>query len=75
MTMAVFRRLDPYLRISITLDNDTAFARYGLLASACAMATWLALSAHNARSVKSSGLLGRRLIDFGHFAQLAACRT
>jgi IS30 family transposase len=38
--MAVFRRLDPRLRCSITFDNDTAFARHGLLASACAMATW-----------------------------------
>ena len=37
---AVFRRLDPRLRASITFDNDTAFARHGLLASACAMATW-----------------------------------
>ena len=38
--MAVFRRLDPRLRSSITLDNDTAFARHGLLASACSMTTW-----------------------------------
>ena len=38
--MAVFRRLDPRLRSSITFDNDTAFARHGLLASACSMATW-----------------------------------
>jgi transposase, IS30 family len=38
--MAVFRRLDPRLRSSITLDNDAAFARHGLLASACSMATW-----------------------------------
>jgi IS30 family transposase len=38
--MAVFRRLDPRLRSSITFDNDTAFARHGLLASVCAMATW-----------------------------------
>jgi transposase, IS30 family len=38
--MAVFRRLDPRLRSSITFDNDTAFARHGLLASACAMTTW-----------------------------------
>jgi transposase, IS30 family len=38
--MAVFRRLDPCLRSSITFDNDTAFARHGLLASACAMTTW-----------------------------------
>jgi len=37
---AVFRRLDPRLRSSITFDNDTAFARHGLLASACAMTTW-----------------------------------
>jgi IS30 family transposase len=40
VVMAVFRRLDPRLRSSITLDNDTAFARHGLLASACAMTTW-----------------------------------
>jgi IS30 family transposase len=38
--MAVFKRLDPRLRASITFDNDTAFARHGLLASACAMTTW-----------------------------------
>ena len=38
--MAGFRRLDPRLRASITFDNDTAFARHGLLASACAMTTW-----------------------------------
>jgi len=38
--MAVFRRLDPRPRSSITFDNDTAFARHGLLASACAMTTW-----------------------------------
>ena len=38
--MAVFRRLDPRLRSSITFDDDTAFARHGLLASACAMTTW-----------------------------------
>ena len=37
---AAFRRLDPRLRASITFDNDTAFARHGLLASACAMTTW-----------------------------------
>jgi IS30 family transposase len=36
--MAVFRRLDPRLRASVTFD--TAFARHGLLASACSMATW-----------------------------------
>jgi transposase, IS30 family len=38
--MAVFRRLDPRLRASVTFDDDTAFARHGLLASACAMTTW-----------------------------------
>jgi IS30 family transposase len=38
--MAVFKRLDPRLRASITLDNDTAFAKHGLLQSACAMTTW-----------------------------------
>jgi IS30 family transposase len=38
--MAVFKRLDPRLRASVTFDNDTAFARHGLLASACAMTIW-----------------------------------
>src|SRR5918911_458702 len=38
--MAVFRRLDPRLRSSVTFENDPAFARHGLLASACSMATW-----------------------------------
>ena len=38
--MAVFRRLDPRLRSSITFDNDTAFARHALLQSMCAMTTW-----------------------------------
>src|SRR3954471_15219036 len=38
--IAVFRRLDPRLRASITFDNDTALARAGPLASACAMTTW-----------------------------------
>lgn len=38
--MAVFRRLDPKLRHSVTFDNDTAFARHSLLKSACDMATW-----------------------------------
>ena len=38
--MAVFRRLDPRLRSSVTFDNDTVFARHGLLASACAITTW-----------------------------------
>jgi transposase, IS30 family len=38
--MAALRRLDPRPRASITFDNDTAFARRGLLASACSMATW-----------------------------------
>ena len=38
--MAVFKRLDPRLRVSITFDNDTAFAKHSLLNSVCAMATW-----------------------------------
>jgi transposase, IS30 family len=38
--IAVFRRLDPRLRSSITFDNDTAFARHALLRSMCAMTTW-----------------------------------
>ncbi len=48
--MAVFRRLDPRLRASVTFDNDTAFARHGLLASACAITTLdqLRCSSHDA---------------------------
>ena len=38
--MAVFRRLDPRLRTSITFDNDTAFARHSLLKAVCDMTTW-----------------------------------
>jgi IS30 family transposase len=38
--MAIFRRLDPGLRQSITFDNDTAFARHTLLREALEMATW-----------------------------------
>ena len=38
--MAIFRRLDPDLRRSITFDNDTAFARHTLLREALDMATW-----------------------------------
>ncbi len=38
--MAIFKRLDPSLRASITFDNDTAFARHSLLKSVCAMTTW-----------------------------------
>jgi transposase, IS30 family len=38
--LAVFGRIDPALRKSITFDNDTAFARHGLLRSMRDMATW-----------------------------------
>jgi IS30 family transposase len=38
--LAVFGRIDPTLRKSITFDNDTAFAQHGLLRSMRAMATW-----------------------------------
>ena len=38
--MAIFRRLDPRLRASITFDNDGAFARHALLRRMGAMATW-----------------------------------
>ena len=37
--IAVFRRLDPRLHASITLDNGTAFAPHGLLASASCSGT------------------------------------
>jgi hypothetical protein len=37
--VAVFRRLDPRLHASLTLDSGTAFGRHGLLASASCSGT------------------------------------
>ena len=62
--MAVFRRLDPRLRSSITFDNDTAFARHALLRSMCAMTTWFcdAYAAWQKGSVENAnGRLRRHL--------------
>src|SRR5205807_665556 len=38
--LAIFARIKPALRKSITFDNDTTFAQHGLLQSMRAMATW-----------------------------------
>jgi len=38
--LAVFGRIDPHLRRSITFDNDTAFAQHGLLTTMRDMTTW-----------------------------------
>ena len=38
--LAVFARIEPALRKSITFDNDTAFAQHALLRTMRAMATW-----------------------------------
>ena len=38
--LAVFGRVDPRLRKSITFDNDTAFALHGLLRIMRDLATW-----------------------------------
>src|SRR3977135_3716905 len=38
--LAIFARIKPALRKSITFDNDTAFAQHGLLQSMRDMATW-----------------------------------
>ena len=38
--MGIFQRLDPALRRSATFDNDTAFARHGLLRQALELATY-----------------------------------
>ena len=38
--LAVFGRVAPSLRKSVTFDNDTAFARHGLLRSMRNMTTW-----------------------------------
>ena len=38
--LAVFARIEPALRKSITFDNDTAFAQHALLKTMCAMTTW-----------------------------------
>jgi len=53
--MAVFRRLDPRLRSSITFDNDTAFARHGLLASACWKAGRRSRSPAGSSGARSAG--------------------
>ncbi|MCB8840229.1 IS30 family transposase [Aurantimonas sp. VKM B-3413] len=38
--MAIFRRVDASLRGSVTFDNDTTFARHGLLTDLFGMSTW-----------------------------------
>jgi IS30 family transposase len=38
--MAIFKRLAPELKNSITFDNGSEFARHGLLASVSGMTTW-----------------------------------
>ena len=38
--LAVFARIEPALRKSITFDNDTTFAQHARLKSMCAMTTW-----------------------------------
>ena len=38
--LAVFVRIEPTLRKSITFDNDTAFAQHARLKTMCAMTTW-----------------------------------
>jgi hypothetical protein len=38
--LAVFARIQPALRKSITFDNDTAFAQHALLRTMRAMTTW-----------------------------------
>jgi transposase, IS30 family len=40
MLMAIFKRLAPELKNSITFDNGSEFARHGLLASVSGMTTW-----------------------------------
>ncbi len=38
--LAVFARIDPALRKSVTFDNDTAFAQHAMLRSMRQMTTW-----------------------------------
>jgi IS30 family transposase len=38
--LAVFGRIDPHLRRSITFDNETAFAQHALLRTMRGMTTW-----------------------------------
>ena len=38
--LAVFARIEPALRKSITFDNDAAFAQHARLKTMCAMTTW-----------------------------------
>ena len=42
--LAVFGRIDPQLRRSITFDNDTAFARHRLLRTMRDMTTWFCVA-------------------------------
>ena len=37
---AIFRRVDPGLRSSVTFDNDTTFGRHSLLKDLFGMTTW-----------------------------------
>jgi transposase, IS30 family len=38
--LSVFARINPVLRKSVTFDNDTAFAKHGMLRSMRDMTTW-----------------------------------
>jgi hypothetical protein len=53
--LAVFGRIDPHLRRSITFDNDTAFAQHGLLRTMRDMTTWSAtLTPHGKKAASKT---------------------
>ena len=55
--LAVFGRIDPHLRRSITFDNDTAFAQHGLLRTMRDMTTWFC----DAYGLKPEAFAGREV--------------
>ena len=52
--LAVFARIEPALRKSITFDNDTAFAQHALLRTMRAMTTWTVLKTWPSLSISDS---------------------
>src|ERR1700716_1897732 len=55
--LAVFARIEPALRKSITFDNDTAFAQHALLRTMRAMTTWFCDAYASGRREESKTLM------------------
>ena len=59
--LAVFGRIDPHLRRSITFDNDPAFAQHGLLRTMRDMTTWFCDALQKGGIENANGRLRRWL--------------